>query len=128
MLQYSLDIPFLCSHPVLHNPESRRPIAVNHHQQATPLNGQTANHYQPTPPLYDKPPRHPQPRQAWRNVDSPISDYVHQPRGKPPLPPLSSKIGDSTFRPTPVPPESSLGSESHRSYMSKKEEKLTEEW
>ena len=63
------------------------------------------------------PPTHP--KSAWRNADSPLIDNQNFPSGKPPLPPLS-RLSDG--------PESRRTDLSHRSGMSRKEEKLSEEW
>ncbi|XP_060068248.1 leucine-rich repeat and IQ domain-containing protein 1-like [Ylistrum balloti] len=64
--------------------------------------------------LGDKPHPPGQPRKAWRGMDSPLSDLQTSQRH--PRPPSSLASGTIT------------GMDSHRSVLSKKEEKITQEW
>ena len=77
--------------------------------------------------LYPKPPHPPpNPRQVWKGLTLPPSgDYTQEQQdvtgGKPPLPPLSrlsNHTSDTLME----------GAHTYRSRISKKEEKITEEW
>ena len=75
-------------------------------------------------PLFDHAPHPPsQPRHAWRNLDSPLSDIAqYKGRGRASLAPVSRMSDHSETE------SQHTGTLTHRTALSKKEEKLSEEW